>query len=96
MLYTGRMTTIHFKPEAHRALAETYRTDESLSNMYDYNFDLLQADHSDLRVRRHRHTRDGVDAWHIYVVIPGRPQRYAIIWDEKDGEVWVHYLGPWL
>jgi hypothetical protein len=88
------MTTIHFEPQARKALAETYRSDESLSNLYDYNFDLLQANPIDARARRYRHA--SVDAWLIYIVLPGRAQQYAIEWTEIEGEVYVLYLGPWL
>lgn len=94
MLYTGNMTRIHFEPEARQTLAEAYHSDESLSNIYDFNFDLLRADPIDPRARRHRFTE--LDAWIVYVEIPGRPHGYAIIWHEVEGEVYVLYLGPWV
>lgn len=88
------MTRIYFEPEARRTLLQTYGSDSHLSDLYDFNFDLLQADPIDPRARRYRHATE--DAWLIYITLPGRAQQYAIEWTEKDGGVYVLYLGPWL
>lgn len=93
MLYTGNVKRPNFAPEAHTTLSEIYNTDESLANMYDFWFDILQENPQDPRVRRHRHHI--VDSWLIYVEVEGRPGRHAIEWREVDGEVDVLYVGPW-
>jgi hypothetical protein len=88
------MTQPNFAPEARATLLKIYGSDdEPLSNMYDYWFDILQANPADPRVRRHRHGI--VDAWLIYVEIPGRPGRHAIEWREVNDTVDVLYVGPW-
>lgn len=89
------MSQINFEPEARQALMRTYAddTEESLSNLYDYYFDWLQADPVDPRARLHPFST--VDAWIIYVELPGRSERWAIIWTEDKGQVYVLHVGIW-
>jgi hypothetical protein len=66
--------------------------DVALLREYDKWLDLLETEPQSASLRRNRLS---VGAWLIRVRVPGRDQEYAIIWNEFEGMVDIHHLGPW-
>lgn len=84
---------IMFHPEPLNAKRALDELNPRMADRVDDVLDLLEHDHTQPRVRRHRLQKPAL--WMIVVRAPdGDGDDYAILWDLDEDTVVIRYIGP--